>query len=266
MSTFIASLLVSIDGRWQEVDTLLQTASVNQTTNADLHDVLCRSATVLTAAHLEGFIRDAAKAVVEDVNRFSEFRHLPRIPKRTFCRTFIPEDGKDANERTEKMVALLEGLETPLTWESFLFDGRKENHKNPSPTMIEKVARNFGIKKIFRLLASSKLDQVFSATPSEIAALKQDLRSHLNSTTAAYPYTVDASLFDLRDPGTTSGPRTLWESFLDQLMLKRHRIAHGSAYDNVDSATELAITKTKVEILQLGVLLTLCHAIVNGPR
>ena len=266
MSTFIASLLISIDGRWQEVDTLLQTASVNETTNVNLHDVLCRSATVLTAAHLEGFIRDAAKAIVEDVNRFSKFRDLPKTPKRTFCRTFIPEDGKDANERTVKMVALLEGLETPLAWESFLFDGRNDNHKNPSPTMIEKVTRNFGIKKIFGLLASSKLDEVFSATPSEIAVLKQDLRSHLNSTTATYPYNVNTALFDLSDTGANSGPRTLWESFLDQLMLKRHRIAHGSAYSNVDSATELAEIKTKVEILQLGILLTLCNAIVNGPR
>jgi hypothetical protein len=157
MSTFAHGLVTSIAQRWAEVDLLLDTAEAAQPSNPDLHDAICRSVVVLTAAHLEGFVRDAAKAMVDDTNMFSEFKSLPPLAKRAFCRPYTPEGGRQENERAQNLIALLDGLETKLTLEPFLYAPENEGHKNPTPSVIERVARNFGVKQAFKLIASSTL-------------------------------------------------------------------------------------------------------------
>ena len=129
MPTFVASFVNSVQSRFAEVDRLLCAAGETELSDVRLHDAICRSVVVLLAAHLEGFVRDAAKALVDDLNRFSEFGSLPEHPKRTFCKVFIPEEGKDANDRTKKLIRLLNGLDTKLDTHS-LFKTNKQLGKS----------------------------------------------------------------------------------------------------------------------------------------
>ena len=265
MPTFVASFVNSVQSRFAEVDRLLCAAGETELSDVRLHDAICRSVVVLLAAHLEGFVRDAAKALVDDLNRFSEFGSLPEHPKRTFCKVFIPEEGKDANDRTKKLIRLLNGLDTKLDWESFLATTENEGHKNATPSIIERVFRNFGVKKVFNLLSSSSLDEVFSATSSEVENLEQLLEDHVKSHTADFPYTVEPEQFGLHTAvPTVGGVRTLWESFVDDLMHRRHRIAHGAVVDNNDSVQELRLSRRKIAVLQYGLLIVLCHSLMQG--
>jgi len=264
MSTFVFSLVESVEKRWAEVDKLLEAARAAEATDGRLHDAICRSVVVLIAAHFEGFVRDAAKALVDDTNRFSNFKSLPTQSKRAFCKAYIPDEGRDANERTEKLIALLDDLDTKIATDQFLFSTENDGHKNPAPSVIERVARNFGVKKVFKLLASSKLDDVFSCTQSELSAIHSELARHLELHTVGFPYAVDTSRFDLHEPSEhASGSRTLWETFLDDLMSRRHRIAHGSSADNNDSVEELESTRMKVAVLQYGFLVVTCSSIAQ---
>lgn len=267
MSTFVYSLVKSVEKRWAEVDKLLEAAKTAEATDSRLHDAICRSVVVLIAAHLEGFVRDAAKALVDDTNRFSSFKSLPTQSKRAFCKACIPDEGKDANERTEKLIALLDQLDTQIATDQFLISTESDGHKNPAPSVIERVARNFGVKRVFKLLASSRLDDVFSCTQPELSAIHSDLAMHLELHTAGFPYAVDTSKFDLHEPsGHTTDARTLWETFLDDLMSRRHRIAHGSSTDNNDSVEELESTRMKVAVLQYGFLAVICSSIAKNAN
>ncbi len=78
MATFMNSLLMSLNGRWRELDLLLDKASeVEANANTELHDVLCRAAVVLIAAHLEGFVRDCMKASYQRHQPFLKFQGVP---------------------------------------------------------------------------------------------------------------------------------------------------------------------------------------------
>ncbi|CAN5291269.1 hypothetical protein BH11PLA2_BH11PLA2_10930 [soil metagenome] len=143
MPTFINALLNSVGDRWREVDVLLdQAMSEEGKTNLEFHDVLCRASVVLIAAHLEGYIRDCAKAIIEDVNRFSSFKNSPTTFKRTFCSSFLVAEDENSNLRVEKLIQTFDDLATKLTHEPFLFDGKNDDHKNASPTVIDKIVKN----------------------------------------------------------------------------------------------------------------------------
>ena len=262
-STFMHELLGSLLSRWREVDILLDRALI-ESTSADLefHDVLCRSAIVLTAAHLEGFIRDCANALIEDINRFSSFKESPAHIKRTFCNTFIRADDPSSNAKATRLIQTFDSLNTKLALEPFLFDGKNDDQKNASPGIIQKIAKNFGVDKIFSLLAESKLDTVFSGLTSEIAELSNELRDHLAASVEIFPYSVDTAKFNLNHPGSTT-QRTLWESFLDNLLRQRNMIAHGTSQENGSSAGEIREIKEKIIILQYGVMLVLCKSAVS---
>lgn len=264
METFVSHLVASNETRWNEVDRLLLAAEDLNGSDELLRDAMCRSVVVLIAANLEGFVRDIAKAITSDLNRFGNFRGLPSSLKRTFCRTFIPEEGKEPNERTEKLIAHFDSLETQLTWESFLATSRFDGQKNASPSVIERVATNFGINKIFHRLAESDLDSVFSESSTQHGELLLKMREHLTVGTKQFPYEVDLSIFGLNSPSPPPrNTRTLWEAFIDDFLRKRHRIAHGSVSDNHDSIDELMIERQKMAVLQLGILFLICDAVIR---
>lgn len=259
MSTFMHALFTSLDVRWREVDLLLDKAAAEELCpDLEFHHVLCRAAVVLIAAHLEGFVRDCAKAAVEDVNRFSSFKRCSDDIKRTFCGAFVGSDNsKESNQRVKKLMQMLDELNTKLTHDPFLFDGKNDDHKNPSPGVIERVCRNFGVKEVFALLVGSRLEVVFSGLPRDAQDLSRDLFTHLNAGLATFPYVLDPSLFGL-DTRVRSATRSLWETFLDDLMKQRHKIAHGSSQNNGYSVAEIRVIKANVVVLQYGVMLVLC--------
>lgn len=267
MTTFIHTLVSSLPNRWREVDVLLENARAEEgKADTEYHDVLCRASIVLLVAHLEGFVRDCARAVLDDINKFSSFDRSPSKLKWTFCNTFVqPKDDK-GHKNVAKLIQLLEGLETKFAHEPFLFEGKNEDSRNPSPAVIEKIAKNFGIDKFFSLMAASRLDDVFANGPSDIVALTDELRVHLLGNVEAFPYDVSPKEFGLDSPGAgNKGQRTLWETFLDNVLKMRHEIAHGSNRLNSTSVSEIATSKAKVVILQYAFAILLCkHAMLDA--
>ena len=62
MSTFAYEFLNQLDEQWCEVDLLISEARSAQNQNKEeFYDVLCRSASFLIVAHLEGFVKRAYK-------------------------------------------------------------------------------------------------------------------------------------------------------------------------------------------------------------
>jgi hypothetical protein len=263
MPTFMHALLWSLEERWKEVDVLLDHAlEEEEEGDHKFYDVLCRSAVVLIAAHLEGFVRDCANALIEDINRFSTFKQLTPHVKRTFCNLFIKADDAESNVRAERLVRIFDDLDTKLKVDPFLFGGKNDDYKNASPGMIHKVSKNFGVDKIFGLFAGSRLEVVFKGLPSEVSELSLDLRDHLLNHIDSFYYSVDAEKFGLVRSGMASTKGgTLWESFLDDLISRRNTIAHGASQLDGSSVGEIRDIKEKVVIFQYGFMLVLCGAL-----
>jgi hypothetical protein len=100
MGTFIFDLASNVDIRIHEVDTLIEKAQ-NEPDGSDLFNALCRSSIVLTVAHLEGFIKDCAKALIDDINTFGHFYDVPDPIKRTFCLLYLGNPEKNNGKNFE---------------------------------------------------------------------------------------------------------------------------------------------------------------------
>ena len=263
MSTYINDLVKSVDERWKEVVLLINSASKEENKDIQLYDALCRATTLLIVAHLEGFIKDLAKAIIHDVNTFSSFIVSPTALKRTFCKPYLDSSDdkqKETEQRRLKLIELLNGLEPKYVVEPFLIEGIYGNNKNPSPDIIKKICGNFGVKNIFILINNSKLDAAFSDVSSEVTELINGLKDHIIANTLSYPYTVDLDIFDIGlSPADGINERSFWETFIDQLLKYRNDIAHGSTSINSLSVTELTVMYEKVTILEYSLTMVLCN-------
>jgi len=268
MPTFVNILLSTLMDRWREVDILLGEAAAHESAGGkqDFHSVLCRASVVLTVAHLEGFIRDCAKAVIDDINRFSTFSAASLHVKRTFCSTFISANDSESNSKVERLMATFDGLPTKLIHDPFLFQSKHDDNKNPSPHVIDVIARNFGVKKFFSILAGSKLDIVFTGQPTEAKLVSDELRNDILAGSVGFPYKIDCSKYALDQPHAPAATgRSLWEAFLDNLLTQRHKIAHGSNQLNGSSVAEITEFKFKVITLQHAFAAVLCNHINTVP-
>lgn len=261
MDTYVYDLVTRADDRLGEIDILIERAR-KESENTGLFNALCRSAIMLTVAHLEGFIKDCSKAIINDINAFDRFTNMPAPIKRTFCQLYLgrpdKENDKSHHERTIRLIETFNNLDTKLDHSPFWFD----DNKNPSPTVVDKVCKNFGVKDYFSMLSNSLIDLVFENTPAINEKLKHLLRCYILRRVKTYPYKVDIARFGIgKKTGSNNDQKTLWETFLDQLLKIRHDIAHGASLVNGCSLEEVQQYRDKVFILQLSLLLVLCNHI-----
>lgn len=258
MSTFVNYLVNSIEDQWNEVDILIKKSAEERDKNPVLYSALCKASIVLMVAHLEGFTKEVARAILDDANKFSSFKNVPYPIQATFCKTFIEEDSK----RPKKLIDLLCVLETKLSLEPFLIESVRGNNKNPSPRVIDKICANFGVNNFFSRIENSQLDDIFSGVRSDTEALLQELIHHTSVGTEVYPYSMNVSKFGI-DASDVKGKggriNTIWMTFLDQLLESRNGIAHGSSTTSSLSVEELTDFRNKVAVLQYALVLVLCH-------
>jgi hypothetical protein len=270
MSTFVYDLVNSIDDRLREVRILIEKAAAEQNNSSELYDPLCRATVLLVVAHLEGFVKEIAKAIIYDINQFSSFKESPVALKRTFCKTFMifsQENGRVVEQKVQQLINMLNNLETKFVVDPFLVESSYGNNKNPSPSVINKICANFGVRNIFSWFNGSRLDIVFSGIGSEIDLLLEKLKFHTLENTQSYPYELDISLFDVKEPSEKNAiTRSFWETFLDQLLKIRNDIAHGSSLTNSLSVEELNDFLNKVIVLKYGLVLVLCHLSIPSSK
>lgn len=261
MPTFLHDFVNQVDEKWSEVDLLISKAKEIQKETPSLYNALCRSTTVLIVAHLEGFIKDLAKSIIHDLNKELRFDQLPTAIKRTYCFNYLGRNLDSSDKKYEKKITKLidkfDEVDCNISHEPFFF----AVNRNPNPDVIHTIFRNFGIENVFELLHESDLDNVFSdsinVTKAKIETLKKEIKDEILS----FPYTFDKSKYNLIK--TSYQQRTMWQEFLDQINQKRHVVAHGSEFGNLDDAAELEERKTKVVLLQLGLIGILTDFIVS---
>jgi len=248
MSTFAESALISFQERWSEIDALVAAARVEQA-GTTLHSALCRASVVLISAHLEGFIKAATKAIIEDFNTYCGFSQSPAVLRKNFVGFFV--DSK-SGAKAEQLESIFASKRAELAHEVFLFD----DNKNPHQKMIEKVCRNLGVNNFFQMLHNSTLEDAFLDSSHKLAEIEKDLLSELQKGLSNFPYSLDLARFKIlkirNDKATLS---SLWITYLENLLNNRHSIAHGNSFVNGLSHEEIEKMKSKAVILHYAFLL-----------
>ena len=253
-NTFAELFIESLEERWKEIDILMEQISAHE--DEEIQNVLCRSTIILLVAHLEGFLKEAAEVLINDVNQFNNFVNLPKAIKKTHCSSFLSIDksGKIDDRKLEKLILEFEKLNVKIDISAFLF----ENNKNPSPSIIEKIIYNFGVDDFFRIIHKSKFDIVFENSTTETEDLIQEIKIYLQENVNAYPYGINLEQFGLtKGEAKLKKGESLWKTFLDDLLQHRNKVAHGSIFSNELTLNDLKDYKTKVHVLQLIISLVM---------
>ncbi|MEK3881111.1 MAE_28990/MAE_18760 family HEPN-like nuclease [Paenibacillus sp. FSL M7-0420] len=262
-STFASLFIEELEERWTEIEILIEQIKIQS--NDEVKNVLCRSAVVLLVAHLEGFMKEAASTFIKDLNHHCEFIELPKRIQKTYCTLFLStvnDSGGIDNRIQGRLLEKFGELNARLTVEPFLYD----RNKNPSPTVIETILNNFGVKDFFKLLHMSSLDIVFENNSSETLIFLEELREYTIQAVEKFPYNINLENYaiSIKD-GRLARENSLWILFIDELLRKRHSIAHGSNFRNEISINELEDAKIKVQILQYSIALVLFSSGITIP-
>lgn len=263
MSTHLHELVSSTSSRWSEIDTLFRVADsaniVSMPGPEAIEKASRRAIVVLTVAHVEGFVKDATRAVVSDLNKFGTFSGLPNATQRIFVRQFTGHDSNggagsaEANQRELELIRRFSALDAKIDHEPYT-----QGTANPTPEVLSKICRGLGAGSPFAAISGSRLDDVFSVGLQEALLMLQELEIHLLEGLQVYPYQMKPEQFGIKIGPEGKRAATLWTTFLDDLLLQRHKIAHGASLDDSQSTDELRVTVVKAKIMIYATVLVLC--------
>ena len=259
-----------LDKRFKEIDIIIEQAKINRE-NEDVYKTLCRSAQVLLAAHYEGAIKDFVKDFINDINDYGIYKDLSTPIKRTFCNHFYAkvknEKGINENSIEECKTTLVDYFEPyniKFIPEPFLYthnpEIRSDSNKNMSPKALDNYSKKFGIESIFSILYNSKLDVAFENSRSGSEELKKELKNALINGTKTYPYIIDMGSFSF-NIDTPLKEKTLWQTFIDEVIEIRNDIAHGELPSRDTSIEDIELSRLKMELLLYAFAIIICNTI-----
>lgn len=257
MSTNLEDAFSSIDLRWTEINKLIAKAEEIQETDVDLYDTLCRSTTVLLSAHFEGILKDIVQGLINDINANYDFQDIPETLKRNFVMQFINCEQKNADTRINKLRESFDGTNIKLNCEPFIKD-----NKNPKASIIKSITKKFGVEDFFGFIADSELDILFENNKTESIEFYDRLHKDVMKNISAFPYYPNYESYKIaKRTKAKKSSSTLYEEFLEDFLMKRHSIVHGSDLTNQTNVSNLRDIKLKLQVLVLGVIVVISHTL-----
>jgi hypothetical protein len=254
MSTFINLGIISLTERFNEIDLILNEAKKHSENNQDLYDALCRSAQVLLIAHFEGYLKELVQNVLKDINHFSSFKVSNKSLKRNHCSYFVDplnENSKLHNQKILELIKLFDNLDTKFNYKYFF-----SSNKNPKVTVINNIAEYFGIRDFIKYLSKTNLDLVFSNTNKVNIKKCLSIKKQIIENTEEYPYKIKLTIFKINENKILTN--NMWDTFISDILKRRHDIAHGTEIENVSGHTIIESDKVKLQILIYSITAFIC--------
>lgn len=265
MTTALFELATSLPGRLNELNRLVDHARIIEDKDESLYNSLCRATSVLLAAHLEGFLKGITSGLVDDLNdRIGNFANMPSVMQRSFCERIAHFEGvpeKEVKQRVRQLTEFFKKNSVPIDMKAFTY--KENSNKNPTSAVIDAAMEKVGVPNIVSSMSGGLFDIVFNNDNNSTWILRRKLKS-LRSRLHTYPYRHLPSEFKLefRKPEASS---TLWHVFIDDIMTRRHSVAHGDTLENDTDALSLQRDIIKLEVLMHG-LLYAAATYVAAPR
>lgn len=252
MSTACFDLAYGIPARLEELGVLNSAAREAQDKNSDLYNVLCRSCCVLLAAHLEGFLKDLSFSLTTDLNsHLKKFKLYPEALQNTFCNKIAFYEGVAQNEiytRTKQLKAYFSEKDVKIDLKAFPY--KESQNKNPSSNFIEQSMESIGIPSVLHLIDTSNMKVVFNESERQNYIIYREMRKRA-SLLYKFPYKVMRGGYLAKKPKNKI--ETMWHTFVEDIMTRRHNIVHGDIKSNDASWDGLAHDTAKLGMLMYGI-------------
>lgn len=257
MSTAAYEAIGKVAPRIKELRTLANAArAARNDGHEDIHNAICRSCAVLIASHIEGCIKDIVNSVRLDLNFYlKEFKLLPTALKREFCKKIAHYEGVKAGEieaRIKQLISFFERNSVPVELDAFPY---LENvNKNPKPSSIDAPFEKFGVNGALGAIGSNFLLGIFSESAASHFRVRREM-VRLKSILYSFPYkNPRGAVFAGGNGQKRQRGDNLWHTFLEEIVTRRHKIAHGDSLENPTTIEELDhdIAKSEVMIYSLA--------------
>lgn len=257
MSTALFDLALSVPQRIAELNRLIDAAKRCEQDDEPLYNSICRSVSVLLASHLEGFLKELISSLIADMNSFrGGFSHMPAAMQRSFCEKIATYEGVergDIEDRIRQLIAFFSKNSVPVDMSAFTY--KDSANKNPTSAFIDSAMGKFGIPNIVSAVAGGKYDVIFDNDRFSTYILSRELRS-FRSRLFHYPYRNMPSVYRFRFRGGSgmSKVQSLWHAYIEEILIRRHSVAHGDTLDNETSWAALKMDVLKLEVLMHGLM------------
>lgn len=266
MTTAVFDVACTIQKRVKEINILIDLAKFidgkKKITDIDKshYNIFCRSAAILISAHLEGFVNDLCKALIKDlIFQCGSFAQLPAALQRAFCEKIAFYEGVpqiDIESRIKYLIVFFSNNSVNIDMEAFPY--RSSPAKNPTTSFIESSFRVIGVSNILMTISTNQYKEVFENNPSLSYKIYKEFRKN-TSQFYKYPFRdCRNELFIAKKINSTSKTSSIWQAFIDDILTRRHKVAHGQTLDNETSWRQLASDVEKVRILMFALLHSAC--------
>lgn len=163
MSTACFELAHSIPTRLSELRVLIDQAASSESKNETLHNAICRATCVLMASHLEGFLKDLTRSLLQDLNFYlGKFDKMPKAMQHEFCRKVAFFEGvpkEDIDQRITQLKAFF--IKNTVNIDLKAFSYKENSNKNPSNDFIENSMSKLGVPDVLNLISNPAFETVF---------------------------------------------------------------------------------------------------------
>lgn len=264
MNTAAFETAKTIPLRMTEMRTLVGKAHYYKEKDEGLYDALCRSASVLLVSHIEGFLNDLVSSICIDLNYFvNDFALMPESIKRYFVYKLSFFEGvpsKDIDKRVRVLMEFFEENSVPVNFG--LVAAGEQSGRNPSVKSIDKYFEPIGINKIVSSLHTDFYQRAFEGSTSATYRLLRECKAN-RSRVFSWPYSGFPE-GEFKMPPRKGDPyagSSLWVTFIEEILKRRHKIAHGSTMENNESSVSLERDIAKAEAMMTGLMLFACGQI-----
>jgi len=262
MSTAVFEVARSISSRVAELQRFTNLAVDAEENNEGLFNSLCRACCVLLAAHLEGFVKELSKALISDLQyNLKSFSNMPDAMKRTFCERIAFYEGVPRGEIDQRVRQLKDFFSVNSVAIDFQAFSYKENkNRNPGPDVVNDIFFKIGVPSVLNSISGGRLERIFENDSSLNYSIRRDIRRYI-SNFYSFPFRrlPENYIFNYRSVKPLSGGNqndkvSLWHTFIEEVMQRRHSIVHGDTMANETNLSELKRDLEKMEVLMYSIL------------
>ncbi len=268
MSTACFELAYSIPMRLAELKVLIDQAAAAEADNEPLYNAICRATCVMMASHLEGFLKDLTSSLLQDLNFYlGRFDKMPKAMQYEFCRKVaffegVPKD--EVEQRINQLKMFFNKNTVNIDLKAFTY--KENSNKNPSKDFIQNSMSKLGIPDVLNLIAVPAFEVVFDNDERTNWLLDRKLKG-LVSSLYKFPFRELQGTFEIKKAGTSKSKKvssTLWHAFIEEMMNRRHAVAHGDSLNNDTTWEELRRDSSKLRVLMYGIIFSACSYLSKG--
>jgi hypothetical protein len=236
---------------WKRAVSSAQQKAIKEQDDAQ-YAAVCRACSVLLVSHLEGFVKELCKAIADDLTtNLGSFSSMPETMKRAFCEKIASYDNvpkEEIEQRIKQLSAYFTTNSVKIDFGAFSY---KENkNRNMGADVIDAALAKVGIPMAVYSASGTVFDGIFSGDDFLAFMLMRDLKRY-RSVLRRFPFSLLPSRYTFTYRASKQGGKnaeTIWHAYLEQVMARRHAIAHGDTMTNDVTLEELSQDVRKMSV------------------